>query len=341
MTNSYTGPGLLITDRPLIIDFHSHFYPKAYLDGLKESRGHAKMETGPQGEVLLRYAGDYNVVVGGHVNLDDRVRAMTKSAVDMQVITLTTPGVDREDPELGLKLARLTNDAYGDIMERLPEKFVALATLPMQDPEAAADELERAVKDRGLRGAMVFSNAAGASIDGARFLQVYEKAVKLDVPIFIHPTSPLNTIGMEDYRLVPIMGFGVDTSLAILRLVFSGVLERLPGLKLVATHTGGVFPYLRGRIEAAYRAYPETRARIARPPSEYFRRIWLDTVCYDSDVLGSSLAFWGPKKMVMGSDYPHQIGDLENCVRRVKALQIEGDGEAGILGGNAAKLLKL
>ena len=188
---------------------------------------------------------------------------------------------------------------------------------------------------------MIFSNVAGVPIDGEQYMRVYEMAVKLDVPIFIHPTSPLNAVGMEDYRLVPIMGFGVDTSLAVLRLVFSGVMDRLPGLRLVAAHTGGVFPYLRGRIEAAYRAYPETRARISRPPSEYFRRIWLDTVCYDTDVLKSSLTFWGPEKMVMGSDYPHQIGDLEKCVQRVKGLQIAGAGEADVLGGNAARLLKL
>ena len=340
-TNSYTPQGRFHSDSSLIIDFHSHFYPRAYLDGLKDSRGHASLETGPKGEVFLRYSGDYNVVVGGHVDLDDRLKAMAKCGVDMQVITLTTPGVDREEAALGIRLARLTNDAYGDIMEKHRDKFVALATLPMQDPGAAADELERAVRDRGLRGAMVFSNVAGAPIDGDQFVQVYDKAVRLGVPVFIHPTSPINAAGMEDYRLVPIMGFGVDTSLAILRLVLGGVLERLPTLKLVATHTGGVFPYLRGRIEAAYEAYPETRVRISRPPSEYFKRIWLDTVCYDTDVLRSSLAFWGPEKLLMGSDYPHQIGDLERCVQRVRGLQIDGGAEADILGGNAAGLLKL
>jgi aminocarboxymuconate-semialdehyde decarboxylase len=329
------------SEASLIIDFHNHFYPKAYLDELKKSRGHATLETDAQGRLLLKYAGDYNVVVGGHVNLAQRLKDMARCGVDMQVITLTTPGVEREAPERGVRLARLTNDAYGDIMAKFPDKFVALATLPMQDSEAAAEELERAVKERGLRGAMIFSNVAGKSIDGKEFVQVYEKAVQLDVPLFIHPTSPTNTKGMEDFRLVPIMGFGVDTSLAILRLVFSGVLERLPKLKLVATHTGGVFPYLRGRIEAAYKAYPETKVNITKPPSEYFRRIWLDTVCYDSDVLTSSLAFWGPDMMVMGSDYPHQIGDLENCVARVAKLKIEDQQKEKILGGNAAKLLKL
>lgn len=325
----------------MTIDFHNHFYPKVYLDGLKDSSKYAKIGKNGAGELIVEYSGDYNIVVGGHVDLAERLRTMHRYGVDMQVLTLTTPGVEREESEVGVRLARATNDAYSDIMEKYPNDFVALATLPMQDPVAAVEEFERAVKERGLRGAMVFSNVLGKPIDSEEFFPVFEKATTLDVPIFVHPTSPMNTRGMEDYRLVPIMGFGVDTSLAILRLVLSGTMERLPGLKLVATHTGGVFPYLRGRVEAAYRAYPETRASIPKPPSEYFKRIWLDTVCYNPDVLASSLAFWGPDKLVMGSDYPHQIGDIENCVGRVKQLKVEEEQLEKILGGNAAKLLKL
>lgn len=323
------------------IDFHNHFYPKPYLDELKRDKGYASLRTDLEGRLLLEYLGDYNVVVGGHVNLEDRLRDMKRSGIDMQVITLTTPGVEREKPDRGVRLARLTNDAYGEIMEKYHNRFIALATLPMQDPLAAVAELERAVKDRGLRGAMIFSNINGRSLDSGQFIPIYEKAVQLDVPMFIHPTSPINQMAMEDYRLVPIMGFGVDTGLAILRLVFSGIMERLPKLKLVATHTGGVFPYLRGRIEVAYHAYPETRVNIPKPPSEYLKRIWLDTVCYDADVLASSYAFVGPDKMVMGSDYPHQIGDLEHCVSRVKDMKIGDAEKRKILGENAAKLLKL
>lgn len=323
------------------VDFHNHFYPRAYLDELKREEGYASLKTDREGRLLVEYLGDYNVVVGGHVDLEDRLRDMKRCGVDVQVITLTTPGVERERPERGVRLARLTNDAYGDIMEKHRGAFVALATLPMQDPEAAVAEFERAVRDRGLRGAMVFSNAGGRPLDSREFFPVFEKAVQLDVPIFIHPTSPINHLAMEDYRLVPIMGFGVDTGLAVLRLVFSGVMERLPALKLVAAHTGGVFPYLRGRIEVAYHAYPEARVNISKPPSEYLKRVWLDTVCYDPDVLASSYAFAGPDKMVMGSDYPHQIGDLEHCVGRVKAMNIGEEEKRKILGENAAKLLKL
>lgn len=323
------------------IDFHNHFYPKAYLDGLKKYGKHATVGADDSGRLLVSYEGDYNVVAGGHVNLDVRLKDMERSEVDTQVLTLTTPGVERETSEVGIKLSRLTNDAFGDITERYPNKFVALAALPMQDPQAATEELERAVNDRGLRGATIFSNIAGKTIDRSEFTPIYQKAEELDVPIFIHPTSPINSEAMEDYRLVPIIGFGVDTSLAVLRLVFSGVMEKYPNLKIVVTHTGGVFPYLRGRIETAYNSYPETREHLSKPPSYYLKRMWLDTVSYDPDVLASSLAFWGPEKLVLGSDYPHQIGYLDKCVNKVRELKIEDEKKKMILGGNAAKLLKL
>jgi aminocarboxymuconate-semialdehyde decarboxylase len=133
----------------------------------------------------------------------------------------------------------------------------------------------------------------------------------------------------------------VDTTLLVLRLVFGGVLKRLPGLKLVASHLGGVFPYLRGRIETGFNAYPECKARISEPPSMYLKRIWMDSIIYDQDILMSAIAFSGAEKIVLGSDHPHQIGDIANAVERIKKLDIsEGDKEK-ILGGNAAELLKL
>jgi len=211
----------------------------------------------------------------------------------------------------------------------------------MQDPIESVSELERAVQECGLRGAMIFSNVNGKPLDSPEFVPIYEKAARLKVPLFVHPTSPINSTFMDDYRLVPIMGFGVDTSLAILRLMFSGILERIPDLEVVCTHTGGVFPYLRGRIEIAYHAYPECKTRIHNPPSTYLKKIWLDSVCYDLDVLRSSLAYVGPSKMVLGTDFPHQISDIANAVQRVKALKLPEEDEEKILGGNATKLLRL
>jgi aminocarboxymuconate-semialdehyde decarboxylase len=218
---------------------------------------------------------------------------------------------------------------------------LAFAALPLQDPKASASELERAVKELGLKGGTLMTNVDGTPLDAEGLMPVYEKAVELDVPLFIHPTSPINSRAMGDYRLVPILGFGVDTTLSVLRLVFGGVLERLPGLKLIASHLGGVYPYLRGRIETGFNAYPECKIRISKPPSTYLKKIWMDSIIYDSDIMMSAIAFSGAEKIVMGSDHPHQIGDLANAVDRIEKLEISEDDKEKILWKNAKKLLKI
>ena len=325
----------------MIIDFHNHFYPETYLDELKRRKGYASVERDQQGRLLIHYAGDYNIVVGPHVDPEDRLKAMDRYGVDMQVLTLTTPGVEREEPGRGTELAELANDGFSQIIDKYPDRFTALATLPLQEPNTAAAELDRAVRDCGLRGATLFSNVNGEPLDSERFLPVYEKAVELDVPLFIHPTSPINQAAMDIYRLVPILGFGVDTTLAVLRFVFSGIMERLPRLRLVASHLGGVFPHLRGRIDTGFQAYPECRTNISKLPSHYLRQIWMDSICYDRNVFMSAYRFSGPEKIMLGSDFPHQISDLENAVQRIRELDIGDDEKQKILGGNAAKLLKL
>jgi aminocarboxymuconate-semialdehyde decarboxylase len=326
----------------LIIDFHNHFYPEGYVRELNSGDGYAKVSTDSQGREIIEYTGDYNVVVGPHVKLEDRLKAMDKFGIDLQVLSLTTPGVEREVPSRGVKLAKIANDGFRSICEKYPQRFRALAALPLQDPGASVDELGRAVRDLGLKGVMLFSNANGKPLDSKELIPIYEKAAKLDVPLFIHPTSPINAGAMEDYRLVPIIGFTVDTALALLRLVFSGILDRLPMLKIVVAHTGGVFPYLRGRIEIGYNAYPECKVNITSPPSFYFRRnVWVDTVCYDKDVLMSTHAFLGSDRILLGTDFPHQISDLANAVGRVKNLDINNEAKEKILGGNTSRLLKL
>jgi len=323
------------------IDVHNHFYPKAYMEELSKGGGYARVERDAQGRLLIHYEGDYNIVVGPHIDIEERLKAMDRCGIEMHVLTLTTPSVEREVPEKGVKLAELANDGFGQVVEKYPERFQAFAALPLQVPEAAAEELERAVKELGLRGGTLMTNVDGKPLDLDEFMPVYEKAVELDVPLFLHPTSPINSKAMEDYRLVPILGFGVDTSLAVLRLVFSGVLKKLPRLKLIASHLGGVYPYLRGRIEIGFEAYPECKVNIDEPPSTYLKKIWMDSIIYDEDVLMSTLAYSGAEKIVLGSDHPHQIGDMANAVGRIEGLDISDEDKERILWKNAAELLKL
>jgi aminocarboxymuconate-semialdehyde decarboxylase len=323
-----------------MIDFHNHFYPKAYLDELKKPGGIARVEKDAKGRLLIHYEGDYNIVVGPHIDIGDRLADMDRYGVKMHVLTLTTPSVERESREKGIKLARLANDGFSEICESHPDRFVALAALPLQDPLAAAEELERSVKSLGLKGGTLMSNVAGKPLD-LDLQPVYDKAVKLDVPLFIHPTSPINTKFLEDYRLVPLMGFGHDTSLSVLRMVFSGLFDRMPELKIVASHLGGIYPYLRGRINIGYEVYPECKVNIKKPPTEYLKRIWVDSLIYDDEVFKSTLAFLGHEKIVLGSDHPHQIGDIGEAHKRIKRLNLGSEAEEAILLGNASKLLKL
>jgi aminocarboxymuconate-semialdehyde decarboxylase len=325
----------------LAIDFHNHFYPSKYLEELSKPGGYARVEKDAEGRLLVHYEGDYNVIVGPHIDLSERLRDMDRCGVERHVLSLTTPCVEREAPKRGVKLAKLANDGFAEICNKHPDRFSALASLPLQSPVEAAEELERAVRDLGLSGGTLMTNANGKPLDSPELMPVYERAVKLDVPLFIHPTSPMNSVAMGEYRLVPIIGFGVDTSVSVLRMVFSGLFERLPRLKLVASHLGGVYPYLRGRIDIGYKAYPECKLKINKPPSEYLKKVWVDSIIYDNDVLLSTLAFLGDGKIVLGSDHPHQIGDIDQAIDRIRKLSIDEKSKEKILTGNAEKLLKI
>jgi aminocarboxymuconate-semialdehyde decarboxylase len=324
----------------MIIDFHNHYYPDAYLHELERGDTNARLEHDAEGRMLVHYPGDYNVVARGHRDLGERIGAMDEAGVDVHAFSLTTPGVHIESPGRGIELARLVNDEFAAAVQRYPGRFAALAALPLQDPAAAVAELERAV-GLGHRGVLLFSNINGRTLDEHEYFPLFEKIAELDVPAFIHPTNPSPLGQLADYRLTALMGFQFDTTAAVTRLIFAGVLERLPNLKLVVGHLGGTIPFLAERVERGYEVYPECREHISRPPSEYFRRIYIDTVNFDAGALRLGLDFAGPDRIVFGSDYPHQVGYIDRALNAVRSMPVNDTERAQILGGNAASLLKL
>lgn len=322
----------------MIIDFHNHYYPDAYLHELERGNTNARVERDAHGRMLVHYPGDYNVVARGHRDLEERIRAMDEAGVDMHAFSLTTPGVHIESRERGIELARLVNDEFAAAVERHPGRFAALAALPLQDPDASVVELERAV-GLGHRGVLLFSNINGRTLDEEAYFPLFEKIAELDIPAFIHPTNPSELGQLADYRLTALMGFQFDTTAAVTRLIFAGVLERLPTLKLVVGHLGGTIPFMAERVERGYEVYPECREHISRPPSEYFRRIYIDTVNFNPAALRLGLDFAGPDRIVFGSDYPHQVGYIDRALNAVRDMPVSEAERARILGGNAASLL--
>jgi aminocarboxymuconate-semialdehyde decarboxylase len=323
-----------------VIDFHNHYYPPAYLDALRAGPSAVRVTLDEEGNPWLHYPGDYNIAVRGHRDIDYREGVLTRAGVDTQVITLTTPGTHVETPAIAARLASLVNDAFAAVVSAKRGRFVALATLPLSDPAASVRELERACRQLGFRGAMVFSNINGVALSDARFWPMYEAANELGAVLHIHPTSPVGVEAMTDYWLMPLVGFLFDTTLAAAKVVFSGVAERFPRIRWVLSHLGGAIPYLAERLDRGFHAFSECRANIQRPPSDYLRQFYYDTVNFDPHALQLAVDFAGAGQILAGSDYPHQIGSIEQMLASIRALEVSEAERAAILGGNAARLLK-
>ncbi|MGE0463417.1 MAG: amidohydrolase family protein [Vicinamibacterales bacterium] len=323
----------------MIIDFHNHYYPPEYLDAVKAGRSSIKLDYDAEGNPRLHYPGDYNILVPGHRDLDYREKVLAEHGVDMQVATFTTPGVHMEAPALAVELARAVNDAYA-AERRRRKAFTFLATLPLNDPAGSVAELERAMA-AGLPGAMVFSNVNGVALADARYEPLWRKADELKAVIYIHPAHPLGVEAMEQYWLMPLVGFLMDTTLAAAHLVFAGVPRRYPNITWVLCHMGGAIPYLAERLDRGYEAFSECRQNIDRPPSAYLKQFYYDTVNFDPNCIELAMAFAGPDHIMAGSDYPHQIGSIPKMLHALRGLDVTEDDRRKMMGENAARILKL
>ena len=324
----------------MIVDFHNHYYPPPYLDAINGGGLKVKMDFDAEGNPRLHYPGDYNILVPGHRDLDFREEVLDEHGVTHQILTFTTPGVHYEEPATAVRLARIVNDAFAAEVSRR-KHFSALATLPLNDPRASVVELERAMRELRLRGAMVFSNVNGAGLDEPAYVPLWEKANELGAVIYIHPAHPVGVEAMEKYWLMPLVGFLMDTTLAAGKLVFSGIVERFPRITWVLTHMGGAVPYLAERMDRGYEAFAECRANITQKPSDYLKRFYYDTVNFDNAAQRLAIEFAGVDHIVAGSDYPHQIGSIPKMLSSIRALSLTDAERAKILGGNAARLLRL
>jgi len=325
----------------VIIDFHNHYYPPAYLEAIRKGPTNVKVTYDKEGNPLLHYPGDYNVLVPGHRDIDYRLRVLEETGVEKQVLTFTTPGTQIEEPARAVALAKIVNDGFAEAVARQGKHFTALATLPLNDPAASVAELHRAIVQLGFRGAMLFSNVNGVGLDDRRYWPLYEKANELGAVLFIHPIHPVGVEAMTEYWLMPLIGFLMDTTLAAGKLVFSGVVRRFPRIVWVLAHLGGAIPYLAERLDRGYRAFAECRANIDRLPSEYLRTFYYDTVNFDPAAIMLAIHFAGVGHIVAGSDYPHQIGSLKAMKEAISALPIPESDKDRIRGGNAAGILGL
>lgn len=325
----------------MIIDFHNHYYPPKYIEALERGPSAVRITHDAEGNPWLHYPGDYNIAVRGHRDIDYRDQVLRKAGIDTQVITLTTPGTHVEDSATAVRLAGLVNDEFARAVADYPGRYVALATLPLNDPAASVTELRRAMTQLHFCGAMVFSNVNGVALWDQRYWKFYEAANELGAILHIHPTNPVGVEAMMEYWLMPLVGFLFDTTLAAAGLVFSGVAERFPRIRWVLGHLGGAIPYLAERLDRGFTAFEECRKNISQLPSSYLKRFYYDTVNFDPQAIQLAIDFAGVEHILAASDYPHQIGSIEKMLASIHALKVSSEDKQKILGLNGAKILGL
>lgn len=325
----------------MIIDFHNHYYPTSYLDAIQKGPSRVRVTIDDEGNPLLHYPGDYNIVVRGHRDIAYREEVLDRHGIDKQVITFTSPGTQYEAPARAVELARMVNDAFAEVVATRGQHYTSLCTLPLNDPKASVAELDRAMTTLTFPGAMLFSNVNGVALADEQYWPLYEKADELGAVLYIHPIHPVGVEAMTEFWLMPLVGFLMDTTLAAAKLVFTGIPERYPHIKWVLGHLGGAIPYLAERLDRGFYAFKECREHIPHPPTHYLKRFYFDTVNFDVNALNLAIQFAGANHILAGSDYPHQIGSLQQMVDSIASLEISDAERAGIYGGNAARLLGL
>jgi aminocarboxymuconate-semialdehyde decarboxylase len=325
------------------IDFHNHFYPPGYLEKF-EQWGKRSYEFIPDKsgiKIVKQKGARFLAITPQHVSVEQRIADMDRIGIDMEVLTLTSPSVYFSTRKRNNYLAKMSNDFFADLCQKHPSRFVAFATVPLLHPEDAVAELHRAVKDLGMKGVVLGSNIGGKHLHSKEFWPLYEEVDRLGVPIFIHPMVPVHPESFAEFVLVPLVGFCMDTTVTVAKMVFSGLFEKHPNLTMILPHLGGTLPFLFERLDAGYNSYAECKPHITKPPSHYLKKFYYDTVSFYEPALMCTYGAVGADRMVMGSDYPHVIGDITRSVSSILDLKISREEKEKILGENGKKILKL
>lgn len=331
------------------IDFEAHFYTKAYLKALGENQGYPRFSYDDEKERsgMLSYFSDLaqpfaEPLLSSLLDMGEgRLKIMDALGVDVQVVSLSAPGLEQLNPTVGTALARESNDALAEVIRRHPNRYKGYAALAPKNPGAAADELERAVKDLGFVGWNTHSNYGDSYLDEKKYWPILERAERLGVPIYIHPTVPAipqaRTYGFA-MGGAP-FGFGMEAALCMMRLIFSGALEQFPRLKVILGHLGETLPFLMRRIDWAYeRPLPPVFRTLPKRPSEYVRgNVFVTTSGnYYEPAFMCTLQAMGIDRILLGMDYPYD--DPHDSLNFLESLPLPESDKRRIYSENAHQI---
>ena len=321
-------------------DLHTHYYPPVYFDKIRELPSEFSFDQSPSGQTIITYRrARFFGVTPPMTDVDKRIEDMDRAGIDVEVISLSTPNVFFADAQHQPEIARMVNDAYAELIERHPERFKGFASIPMDNPEAALAELSHAIDELKLNGVILLSIIGGRPLTSPQYRPFFAEADRRKLCILLHPMLPTNTDPFREYVLGPIVGFMFDTTLAVARMCFDGMLKEFPDIRWIVAHLGGAVPYLMERMDNGWRDFPECRAKIDELPSTYLKRLYYDTVNFNPHMLMMVRNMMGADRMVMGSDYPHLLGSIDRAVSSIEGLEISEEEKRRIFEGTALTIL--
>lgn len=320
------------------IDVQTHWLPPAVLEALEGRTELPRLVDGPQGRVVEYGEGAAYPLLPEMVELETKIDHMDRGGVGVSVLSINVPGLDLFEPADAPAIARDVNDQLADAVAAHPDRLEAFAALPMPVPEAAVAELERSM-GKGLRGAILYSNVAGRSLDAPEFRQVFEAAAELDAALLLHPTYPLSAPSLTAHALIPVLGFLFDTTTATMRLILDGIYDRHPELKLILGHVGSVIPYIIGRLDYESSRIPGGLGALEVMPSEHIRRLYVDSVSAWPPAIRMVIDFLGADRILYATDHP--FWDPARTNDALARVQLSEDDREAIETGNARRVLRI
>jgi len=333
------------------IDIHSHMIPEAYIDALREKDNvyGARVErnaapNAPGLDAVVLSSGRAYELPPEVREPAAMIRELDRLGFDLGVVapalTLTHYELRGEEME---RHTRLVNDGLAAIQHAHGDRLVCMGLLPMQEPEAAVHELDRLAGDLGLRAAVTSTNILGKNLDEPEFRPIFARAAQLGTFIFVHASFVAAAERLTRYHLRNALGYPLDASIAVASVIFGGILDAYPGLKICFAHGGGASSFLLGRLNRAHLVRPEARDAIPEPPERYLDRLYFDTIVHSPSALQYLVDVVGPSRVLAGSDCPYHKTDMGDPrpIANIQALSLTEDENRRILGLNAAQALGL
>jgi aminocarboxymuconate-semialdehyde decarboxylase len=321
-------------------DLHTHYYPNAFFDKIRELSSDFSFDKDPTGRAIITFKGArFFGITPPMTDPAKRIEDMDRVGIDCEVLSLSTPNVFFADAEHQPQVARMVNDAYAELMAKHPERFKGFASIPMDAPDEALKELHRAVDELKMNGVILLSNIQGRPLTSPQYRAFLEEANRMKLCIFVHPMLPAHPEPFRKYVLGPIVAFPCDTTLAVAEMCYEGIFRELPDIKWLIGHAGGAIPWLMERLDNGYRDFAECKKNIDQLPSSYLKTLYYDTVTFSPYTLNMLRDLVGTDHMAMGSDYPHLLGSIERSVSSIEALHIPAAEKERIFSQTAHSIL--